>query len=286
MSIATTPAYFKEPIIIHNVNDLFTLYSQLIQPVQEYEATAYRKSQAESTLAQARETVSSAWIMPFATSIALSVVLAIPFAILFVIAGNVMTNEEGIKLISLFDKWLGDLWIIEQITNFLSPDNFPLWSAIIILPLFLLIEYLIAPTVIFLFPTLFILNVFTTIFSTRKAKQTIIDKEQEIVHLQDELDIRLDDLSLPISFVPPNYRYSQALEYFCYCYANGKATTLQEAVNAYDTYLHQQRMEQGQQQILATQDIILQKIRYQNIELSQLNDSINRLHNKVDWLDF
>ena len=51
------------------------------------------------------------------------------------------------------------------------------------------------------------------------------------------------------------YAYSEAAAYFYNYVHNGQATTLGEAVTLYENHLHQERMEQGQQQMLRQQQV-------------------------------
>ena len=57
-------------------------------------------------------------------------------------------------------------------------------------------------------------------------------------------------------FIPNGYFSYDAIKYFTQCYSVGKASDLKEAMQLYDLYLHQQRMELGQQQILNQQQQI------------------------------
>ena len=46
-----------------------------------------------------------------------------------------------------------------------------------------------------------------------------------------------------IDIIPPDYRYRQAMSFFYSALKNQRAMTMQEAVNLYEDYLHQNRME-------------------------------------------
>lgn len=285
MNSVTTPAYFQDSFTVGSLADLFALYGRLVGPVREYEETAARKQAAEAALARAQETVSSAWITPFALAIARALLLAIPFIIFFLIICNVKTDAEGVKWITLYDQWYGRLWLVERYNALVTPETVPLWLGIPLALLhYFLIENVIAPVILFLLPLTFVFSVFTTVVSVLCAKRTIAVKRQEIERLQGELDARLDDLDLPLSFVPPDYRSSAALEYFSRGFANGRLSTLQEATAAYDTYLHQQRMEQGQLELLDAQDAILRQINYQTAEITKLKSKVDSVKRRVDWL--
>lgn len=46
-----------------------------------------------------------------------------------------------------------------------------------------------------------------------------------------------------IEIIPPDYRYRQAMQFFYSALRNQRAVTMQEAVNLYEEFLHQNRME-------------------------------------------
>ncbi|MBQ9606864.1 MAG: hypothetical protein IJV16_06785 [Lachnospiraceae bacterium] len=46
-----------------------------------------------------------------------------------------------------------------------------------------------------------------------------------------------------VDIIPPDYRYRQAMQFFYTALRNQRAMTMQEAVNLYEEYLHQNRME-------------------------------------------
>lgn len=285
MNVVQAPAHFKDPFVVGSIADLFALYGRMVQPVREYEETAQRRDKAGQELVEAKNTVSSAWLMPFLHGISRALLFAIPFVIFFLILCNVKTDAEGIKWLTHYDAWYGKLWLVEQINHIISPENVPLWVGIPLTFLhYLLIENVIAPVIFFLLPITIVISVVTTIISVIAAKRTIAVKRQEMERLQAELDMRLNDLDMPLSFVPPDYRSSMALEYFYRGFANGRVHTLQEATAAYDTYRHQQRMEQGQLELLNAQDAILRQISYQTSEIAKLKSKLDSVKSKVDWL--
>lgn len=82
-----------------------------------------------------------------------------------------------------------------------------------------------------------------------KIQQQIDSYKQQIEeHYKTNMDM--------YQFVPNGYLNSDAIRYFTQCYRVGKASDLKEAMQLYDLYLHQQRMELGQQQILTQQQQI------------------------------
>lgn len=57
-------------------------------------------------------------------------------------------------------------------------------------------------------------------------------------------------------FIPDGYFSYDAIKYFTQSYNVGKVSNIKEAMQSYDLYLHHQRMEMSQQQILAQQEQI------------------------------
>lgn len=265
--------------------DLFNLYQDLVEPVRQYEAAVAKKQTAEDELHKAQHTVSSAFISPFTSAISRTLLFAIPWVVLFLIVCNVKHDANGVKWLTLYDAWYGHLWLPAKISKIIAPGKVPLWLGIPITFLrYLIIENVLAPVVLFLLPLMFVVSIVTTIFSVFHAKAIIRARQQQIESLDSELDARLNELSAPISFVPPDYRFSEAIEFFYRSYANGKAATLQEAILQYDDFSHKRRMEQGQQDILEAHNTMLRELSYQTAQIKKLEGKVNTLNHKVGWL--
>lgn len=139
----------------------------------------------------------------------------------------------------LHDVWYGHLWLPAKISEMIAPGKIPLWLGIPITFLrYLIVENVLAPVVLFLLPLMSIVSIFTTIFAVFHAKVIIRARQQQIETLDSQLDASLNELSVPISFVSPDYRFSEAIEFFYHSFANGKASTLQEAILQYDDFSH------------------------------------------------
>lgn len=265
--------------------DLFNLYRDLIEPVRQYEATAARKQVAEDELHKAQHTVSSAFLLPLTSAISRTLLFAVQWVILFLIVCNVKHDANGVKWLTLYDAWYGHLWLPAKISEIIAPGKVPLWFGIPITFLrYLIVENVLAPVVLFFLPLMMMLSIVTTVFSVLRAKIVIQTKQQEVETLDAELSVRLNELSAPISFVPPDYRFSEAIEFFYRSFANGKAATLQEAILQYDDFSHKRLMEQGQQDILKAHNIMLRELSYQTAQIKKLEGKINTLHDKVGWL--
>lgn len=66
--------------------------------------------------------------------------------------------------------------------------------------------------------------------------------QKEIDELMPIVNSEMEDISEVACFIPPNYRYSDALDFFVEAYANSKVDNLKEAVNLYDTNEYRQNM--------------------------------------------
>lgn len=76
---------------------------------------------------------------------------------------------------------------------------------------------------------------------------------ENLVQLEDSLKWQVGRIREVIMFVPPKYRFSEALRYFVESYSNSRVDNLKEAVNAFDTYYFRA-------QSLQIQNAILQKL--------------------------
>ncbi|WP_293007299.1 MULTISPECIES: hypothetical protein [unclassified Oscillibacter] len=265
--------------------DLFNLYRDLIEPVRQYEAVVAKRQAAEGDLHKAQNTVSSAFILPFTTAISRTLLFAIPWIVLFLIVCNVKHNADGVKWLTLYDTWYGNLWLPTKISEIIAPDKVPLWLGIPIAFLrYFIVENVVAPVVLFLLPLMFAVSIVTTTFAVLNAKMVIRAKQQKIEMLDAELAVYLSELSAAITFVPPDYRFSEAIEFFYHSFANGKASTLQEVILQYDDFSHKRRMEQGQQDILEAHNAMLRELSYQTAQIKKLEGKVNTLNRKVSWL--
>ena len=66
--------------------------------------------------------------------------------------------------------------------------------------------------------------------------------QKEIDEIMPIVNSEMEDISEVACFIPPNYRYSDALDFFVEAYANSKVDNLKEAVNLYDTNEYRQNM--------------------------------------------
>ena len=270
------------PFIINSDDDLFRLFSNLIQPMRVFEETIERKKDAEDAIYASKNVISSALVMPLIRAIMYTIFAAIPFLILWYILVNQIRNDEDIKLFIIYVEWAENLRLITGIENWLTGLNEAGFLAAFILTIlyFLLVTALIfvfIPIVIVLLPLAFVVGTITTIIDVIKGKATIAKNAPLISYLENDTNEMLDALVLPLSFVPPDYRYSDALRFFFSSYSNSKVATLKEAVHLYDDYLHKQRLEEGQERLLQSQQVLLRDLSEQNKRLIELDRKVSKV---------
>lgn len=269
---------------IESVQDLFGLYARLSQPLKEMEKVCERQETLQKELKNAKETISSAFITPFVSAIVWTIVLGIPFIILFIIVSNVAHAADGRTLFDVYDNWLSGTAFGQKYLEAL-PNDASFGSAILLL-LSVVIWSALFPCVIFLLPATFVLSLIVTVISVILAKNVVKKNTAEIPVLQSEIDGRIRAMSDALSYVPPDYRFSMAIDHFCQSYANQKADSLKEAVNLFDVYMHQQKMEQKQQEILDVEHRKLSELTYQSAQLEKMNREIKQIRRDVDWMSW
>lgn len=270
---------------IGSADELFHIYYGLIQPLKDFESLCDRQDQLKNRMQAAEDTVKSAFLTPVFMALKLTLALAIPFVIIFLIAANVCHTAEGVKLIDVYDKWIQQtpfgVWFLGKVDGSIESGIFAGLLGIIVM---FIVLCALTPTVVFLLPAMFVLSVLITIGSVISAKSTIKNGNAELPQLNAQIEHAMGELAEPISFVPPDYRFSMAVEHFCQSYSNGKATTLKEAVILFDNYVHQLKMEQGQQEILESNREALRKLDAQSAQLRSLERQVGKVKSRVDSL--
>lgn len=120
-----------------------------------------------------------------------------------------------------------------------------------------------APAIVLTLVTMLLRTIIKNISNKKKYKYYTEEKNEA----ERKIGICLQHLTPALQYVPPKYRFSEALEYMADSYANSRVDNLKEAVNLYDTYEFRNEMKEGMQ--LALQ-------RLQNIEYLQ-EATLNRL---------
>lgn len=262
--------------------DVFQLYGRLVNPMKELENACERQQKQEEAIAEAKETIGVCFITPFIYAIGWTVAFAIPFLIVFWVAGNLVKLEDGVKFASAYINWYEDLPISNMMVGWgTSIDSLLLKFIFLILLGF--VEFLLMPNVIVLLPIMFVVGVLVTIIGVIRAKCVIKSGKEELVELNQQIPIMIEQLSGPLSFVPLDYRYSEAIEYFFRSFCNQKAETLKEAVILYDNYVHQKKMESAQEFLVQQQILALKEIEYQNIQLNNIHSKLSDIDSRLFW---
>ena len=276
---------YEGQYLIESERDRFELFYSLIPYLKELESCIDAREEALNRKSQAEETLKMPIFSTLMGAVLYTITLAIPFLIVFYIATNIIKLDNGQSLFSAYETWMEKEPLSYAFMGLIAPleEKGGIFSFIAIL-LGVVFVVTVLPCVYVLFPIVLILCIITGIFARQIARQDI----KESSEICDRMDINIKQLiqaiDIPIQMVPPDYQYSDAIEYFCNCYINGRVHTLQEAIDAYDTYLHRRKMEHAQEVIHNDQEQILKEIHEQQEKLDRMQDTIRRVKNKVDWL--
>ncbi|MCM1259251.1 MAG: hypothetical protein NC307_15600 [Roseburia sp.] len=113
----------------------------------------------------------------------------------------------------------------------------------------------------------------------RKRKEIYDYAVDALPKLEDSLQRQVSQIREVILFVPPKYRFSEALRYFVESYSNSRIDNLKEAVNSFDTYYFRSQSLQMQREILEIQQensLLLQAIAYNQLCMMGQLDGIQR----------
>ncbi len=113
----------------------------------------------------------------------------------------------------------------------------------------------------------------------RKRKEIYGRAVEALPKLEDSLQWQVSQIREVIMFVPPKYRFSEALRYFVESYSNSRIDNLKEAVNSFDTYYFRQQTVQLQRDIKEMQrknNELLQAIAFNQLCMMGQLDGIQR----------
>ena len=224
-----------------NWKELFSLYRDLVGPFQEFENRVYHKWDLEQEIEIARETINFGYKKTIQKALVNTLKWSIPFLGVFYIFINVYkVNGERLS-----DYWLTLISLVEETmeSTFFNGD-----ASVPQEFLGAFIE-LVLPCPIFLLPLMIAGSVISRAHKISKAKKTLKTCAEVLPQAETAVQKAWKGIAPYIEKVPQDYRNSQALAFFSNSFFNFKVRNLQEAVNLYDEYLHQQRMEQGQREI-------------------------------------
>lgn len=191
---------------------LFTLYGNLIEPLDKIERTREKIAQAEETAAdtQGEEKFSVSEFLSHAVSLFPKM-----FAIVFII-----------------------MFILSQFVEALDMDILPALRLIAVIAA--------AASIVFTY----VQDAGSLAARNKMRREAYESALHALAELESDLEWQIDQIRDVICFVPPSYRFSDALRYFVESYVNSRVDDLKEAVNAYDTYYFRSQTVQMQQQIL------------------------------------
>lgn len=133
---------------------------------------------------------------------------------------------------------------------------------------FVLVPFLIA--LILQLPLVLLLTVIKKIKDRNTIKRCI--NENEVA--QKRIYSIFEEIEEYICFIPPSYRLSAALSYFVESYANSRVSNLKEAVNAYDLYVRDARMNANIRHVSSQ----LSDIAFNQVTMM---DQLNTLHKDI-----
>lgn len=248
--------------------ELFRLYRDLVGPFQELERRASNKRTIEQGASEARGTIGYGYRRIIRKAFSHTIIWAIPFLIVFYVIVNVV-HVNGEKLFYYYDLLITALSELIPVWEGMNNSALVGFILLVIAALFFFAAF---PCLIFLFPPMIVGNVISRAHKISKAKKTLKDCERVLPQAEAAVQEAYKNIAPYIDKVPPNYRYSHALAFFSDSFFNFKVRNLQEAVNLYDQYLHQQRMEQGQREMAQAQKDAMDEIFRQ---LDHMEDLIN-----------
>lgn len=272
-----------------NWNELFSLYRSLVSPFLEYEERSKNKRELERKLEwnvkDAKKPVRFDCKRTIRGVISDILKWAIPFLIVFWVIMNVV-QVNGEKL------------LLDMYSELLNPVYDAIYAqlgSMVLIGLFveLFVFGALCPCLVLLFPWMLVRNVIYRMrwVSQKKKKneETLKACEKAYKELLPQAEAAIQEawkkIAPHLNRIPPDYRNSRALAFFSKSFFNGKVKNLQEAVNLYDQYLHQQRMEQGQREIakaqikaqkesMAAMDDLSRQMAYMQEELQDQIDSL------------
>lgn len=269
--------------VAHNDADFFRLFQLLIRPLQDLENLCCQEEEIKQQKIKAYNAMHPSIFSTILTSIVTTIFLSIPFTIIFLIVSNIIRFDD-VTLFDIFDKWTSNIPFVEALFNWLAnPKEGILWYILSFVAM-LFVGFVVLPNIFILLPATLVINIVILIVSAIKGKSTYKSCEKTLEELKDKIDFLMEQLSIPLNLVPPNYQHSTALIHFCNSYANGRASTVKEAIECYETDLHRKAVEDAQNAILQNQAEIAQQIQSQNDMINDLQQSVKKVKNKVDWL--
>lgn len=238
-----------------NVNRaLFTLYKNLVEPLANIENMIAAISTARKTQEECGTVITYSRPQTAARALRKTprnfIILTIFMIIIYGTIGNwIIENYNTPK-------------ILDPILDPPMPEIFVIF-AIISLVITLAVEFLV---------------ISSDVADQNKSRKEAYDKATDIIaQLEPDLKQQMLNIKDAIQFVPPQYRFSEALHYFVDSYINSRVDNLKEAVNAYETHYFRCQTLEIQQQLKEQErknGELLADIYYQQLVTLQQLDSI------------
>ena len=255
---------------IHDEKEMFSLFYVLSKYLKEYENMTALRKKDNQLLINGLEDVNKPATYVISSVLGGTIVFGIPFLIIFYIVTNVVHLGDGRSLYYVYDTFIENIPVVNRFLTWLSDFH---GESIILLLLHLLfvlvLWYTLVPCITVLMPAMAVIS----LFQLKKIKKSIPKLRDEVRELDKYISELEKEMDFAITFVPPDYRTSEALEFFCNDFANGKVTNLKEAMKEYDLYCHRKSVEETQKKAASEQTRLLQE---QNEILKNLKIRVKR----------
>lgn len=198
---------------------LFSIYEKLIEPFRQIEAKISRVNDLQEAIDDNEDYTKCSLerIFHFAKYI------FIPTLIVNIIFVASLDDDATIgKFLPLY-----------RLFDYMIDNHDSMFIELLLLPY----AYVLHPIFVSLIITAIIVIIVNIIHMIQNKKY-----QQEIDELTPIINQETDSISEVACFIPPNYRYSDALNFFVDSYANSKVDNLKEAVNLYDTNEYRENM--------------------------------------------
>lgn len=244
---------------------LFLLYQKLLPPVRRIEQLSAAINKNGYELSQAKK---FQFVYP---NVGITVAAAFILLIVFVVgwSHNLDMYSESASLMAQYESeyaYAADhMGIFFPLRNEVATNN--LWKLKV--PIVFLIYGAIIAVII---------AIIGTIISNILAKNSIPRLEKSLRMDIAERNSIVEKIKDYICYVPPSYRYSDAISYFVDSYNNTRANNLQEAVREYDAYIRDKNLQENIMTMRAEICSQLQDIQALQLatqaELASINSSI------------
>lgn len=277
--------FFKEPLIVENLEDLSRAYHHLLTPVKDIEMLCEYKNRKEVELNEARGTLASKIITTLALAIQFTFTLAVPFIVIFALFIVFKKTPEGIRYITVYEGWFVEKFeLLDKFALYLQAHIGMTLGSIIGVILTFAFFFAITPVALLLFPAMLVIAIVITFINCIKASMEVRNLPKEIAKVDADIDDEINRIALVLELVPPDYRCSSAIEFFCKAFDNKKADSLKEAMTQYDDYAHKLQLEYTQQELLEKNNEMIRMLATQNDRIDALKREVGDIDWKVSWL--